>query len=137
VKTPKFARMSARRLAAYVERLLMAGELGPNIAPRVAVPLRVANAAGVATDAIMPKMNGRVLAERLAAQRPRLRVLFMSGYTDDDMLRRGIMDPRMAFLQKPFTPDALAKKVREVLDASASAVPSLPPVGGTGKRVLK
>jgi two-component system, cell cycle sensor histidine kinase and response regulator CckA len=91
----------------------------------------------VATDAIMPKMNGRVLAERLAAQRPRLRVLFMSGYTDDDMLRRGIMDPRMAFLQKPFTPDALAKKVREVLDASASAVPSLPPVGGTGKRVLK
>jgi signal transduction histidine kinase/ActR/RegA family two-component response regulator len=93
----------------------------------------------VATDAIMPKMNGRVLAERLAAQRPGVRVLFMSGYTDDDMLRRGIMDPRMAFLQKPFTPDALAKRVREVLDGSAlaSAVPSLPPLGGAGNRVLK
>jgi signal transduction histidine kinase len=83
----------------------------------------------VATDAVMPKMNGRVLAERLATLRPRLRVLFMSGYTDDDMLRRGIMDPRMAFLQKPFTPEGLAKKVREVLDSPAPvAVPSLPPL---------
>jgi len=91
----------------------------------------------VATDAVMPKMNGRVLAERLATVRPGLRVLFMSGYTDDDMLRRGIMDPRMAFLQKPFTPEALAKKVREVLDGSASAVPSLPPPGGSGVRVVK
>jgi two-component system cell cycle sensor histidine kinase/response regulator CckA len=90
----------------------------------------------VVTDAIMPKMNGRVVAEQLATQRPTLRVLFMSGYTDDDMLRRGIMDPRMAFLQKPFTPEALAKKVREVLDGS-SAVPSLPPPGGSGVRVVK
>jgi two-component system cell cycle sensor histidine kinase/response regulator CckA len=84
----------------------------------------------------MPKMNGRVLAERLATLRPGLRVLFMSGYTDDEMLRRGIMDPRMAFIQKPFTPEALAKKVREVLDASASAaLPSLPPPGGAGVKV--
>jgi CheY-like chemotaxis protein len=80
----------------------------------------------VATDAVMPKMNGRVLAERVAMLRPGLRVLFMSGYTDDDMLRRGIVDPRMAFLQKPFTPEALARKVRDVLDGAAS-VPSLPP----------
>jgi hypothetical protein len=54
----------------------------------------------------------------------------MSGYTDDDMLRRGILEPRMAFLQKPFTPGALAKKVRDVLDAPAGiGAPSLPPPG--------
>jgi PAS domain S-box-containing protein len=81
----------------------------------------------VATDIVMPGMNGHTLAERLASRRPSIRILFMSGYTDDDVLRRGIADPRMALLQKPFTPEALASKVREVLDSSISpAVPSLP-----------
>jgi PAS domain S-box-containing protein len=81
----------------------------------------------VATDVVMPEMNGRMLVERLAAQRPAVRVLFMSGYTDDDMLRRGIVDPRMAFLQKPFTPEVLATKVREVLNSPAPIdAPSLP-----------
>jgi two-component system cell cycle sensor histidine kinase/response regulator CckA len=81
----------------------------------------------VLTDAVMPGMSGRALAERLAALRPSARVLLMSGYTDDDMLRRGILDPRMAFLQKPFTPTALAQKVRETLDGpGAVAIPSLP-----------
>jgi PAS domain S-box-containing protein len=81
----------------------------------------------VATDVVMPGMNGGMLVERLAAKRPALRVLFMSGYTDDDILRRGIVDPRMAFLPKPFTPETLATKVREVLDGSSSVVaPSLP-----------
>ena len=84
----------------------------------------------VATDVVMPRMNGRVLVERLTAQRPAVRVLFMSGYTDDDILRRGIVDPRMAFLQKPFTPEALANKVREILDSPVPAVvPSLPSPG--------
>jgi DNA-binding NarL/FixJ family response regulator len=78
----------------------------------------------------MPGMSGRVLAESLAAVRPTARVLLISGYTDDDILRRGILDPRMAFLQKPFTPGALAQKVREVLDAApGSAAPSLPMPG--------
>jgi CheY-like chemotaxis protein len=84
----------------------------------------------VATDVVMPGMNGRMLVERLTAQRPAVRVLFMSGYTDDDMLRRGIVDPRMAFFQKPFTPEALANKVREVLDSPVPVVvPGLPPPG--------
>ena len=56
----------------------------------------------------MPHMNGRELAERLAAQRPDLMVLFMSGYRDDALLRRGLMAPGVSFIQKPFSPDALA-----------------------------
>jgi two-component system cell cycle sensor histidine kinase/response regulator CckA len=81
----------------------------------------------VATDVVMPGINGGMLVERLAVKRPALRVLFMSGYTDDDILRRGVVDPRMAFLPKPFTPEALASKVREVLDGTGSVVaPSLP-----------
>jgi PAS domain S-box-containing protein len=82
----------------------------------------------VATDVVMPGMNGHMLVEHLVAQRPAVRVLFMSGYTDADILRRGIVDPRMAFMQKPFTPEAFSNKVRETLDASTSVVaPSLPP----------
>jgi two-component system, cell cycle sensor histidine kinase and response regulator CckA len=81
----------------------------------------------VATDVVMPGMNGGMLVERLAEKRPGVRVLFMSGYTDEDILRRGIVDPRMAFLAKPFTPETLARKVREVLDGAGSVMaPSLP-----------
>ncbi len=68
------------------------------------------------TDMVMPQMNGAELARRLTAQRPTLRVLCMSGYTDDVSLREGVQDDRIAFLQKPFTPETLARKVREVLD---------------------
>jgi two-component system, cell cycle sensor histidine kinase and response regulator CckA len=71
----------------------------------------------VLTDVVMPILNGRELAERLAAERPQLRILFMSGYTDDDVVRRGLLDPGAPFLQKPFVPADLARKVREVLDA--------------------
>jgi DNA-binding NarL/FixJ family response regulator len=71
----------------------------------------------VLTDVVMPVLNGRELGEQLAAQRPGLRVLFMSGYTDDDVIRRGLMRPGSPFIQKPFLPGVLARKVREVLDA--------------------
>ena len=67
------------------------------------------------TDVVMPGINGRVLAERLAARRPDLKVLFMSGYTEDAVL--GARGPGMQFLQKPFAPDALRSMVRQVLDA--------------------
>jgi two-component system cell cycle sensor histidine kinase/response regulator CckA len=70
----------------------------------------------VATDVVMPKMNGRPLVEKLLESRAEMRVLFMSGYTDDEVMRRGVIDGRTAFLQKPFTPVELARKVREVLD---------------------
>jgi two-component system, cell cycle sensor histidine kinase and response regulator CckA len=71
----------------------------------------------VATDVIMPGMSGRVLWDRLRVLLPDPRVLFMSGYTDDAIARHGVLEPGIAFLQKPFTPFSLAQKVREVLDA--------------------
>jgi two-component system cell cycle sensor histidine kinase/response regulator CckA len=66
------------------------------------------------TDVVMPGMNGRVLAERLRALRPELKVLFMSGYTDDAVIARGVIDHEMAFLQKPFGADQLAQAVAEL-----------------------
>ncbi len=72
----------------------------------------------VLTDAVMPRMGGRELADHLARLRPGLPVLFMSGYTNDEIIRRGLLTPGAPFLQKPFSPEALATKVREVLDAA-------------------
>jgi CheY-like chemotaxis protein len=72
------------------------------------------------TDVVMPGMSGPVLAERLAQRHPGLRILFMSGYTDDTVLHHGVLSPGIHFLQKPFTHKGLAGRVREVLDAPAS-----------------
>jgi PAS domain S-box-containing protein len=69
------------------------------------------------TDVVMPRMNGRQLALAVLELRPGMRVLYMSGYTDDAILRSGLLDPDLPFIQKPFTPDALDVKVREVLDS--------------------
>jgi CheY-like chemotaxis protein len=71
------------------------------------------------TDVVMPEMNGRELAELLEATRPGLRVLYTSGYASHVLLEDGVLSETTNFLQKPFALDALARKVREVLDADA------------------
>jgi PAS domain S-box-containing protein len=75
----------------------------------------------VLSDVVMPRMGGRELAGHLARLRPGLPVLFMSGYTNDEIMRRGLLEPGAPFLAKPFSPETLSAKVREVLDQSGAS----------------
>jgi CheY-like chemotaxis protein len=68
------------------------------------------------TDVVLPRMSGRMVAERIEKSRPGIKVLFMSGYTDDAVLQHGILESNVAYLQKPLTPEGLNRKVRVVLD---------------------
>jgi two-component system, cell cycle sensor histidine kinase and response regulator CckA len=70
------------------------------------------------TDVVMPGTGGKEVADRLGALRPGIKVLFMSGYTDEAIVHHGVLDSHVKFIQKPFSPAALAKKVREVLDSN-------------------
>jgi signal transduction histidine kinase/ActR/RegA family two-component response regulator len=77
------------------------------------------------TDVVMPHMSGKDLAQRLQTERPDLRVLFISGYSDEAIERHGVLSPGSAFLQKPLQPDVLARAVRQILDGK--------PVDGDGR----
>jgi CheY-like chemotaxis protein len=68
------------------------------------------------TDVVMPETSGRVLADRLAAHDRSIKVIFMSGYTDDAVVRHGVLEAELVLVQKPITPDTLLRRVREVLD---------------------
>ncbi len=65
----------------------------------------------------MPRMSGRELAQALATSHPETRVLYMSGYTGEAVVRHGVVEPGVAFLQKPFAPSALARRIRQILES--------------------
>ena len=87
------------------------GEAAVRLAQRHRGPIHL-----LLTDVVMPRVSGRELAEQLARVRPDTRVLYASGYTDDSVVRHGILESGTAYLQKPFSPESLARKVRDVLD---------------------
>jgi two-component system, cell cycle sensor histidine kinase and response regulator CckA len=74
------------------------------------------------SDVVMPKLGGHALAERLITERPDIKLLFMSGFTDSALFRHGVISGEVECLLKPFTPTVLAQKVREVLDRPASCL---------------
>jgi PAS domain S-box-containing protein len=87
------------------------GEEGLLVCRQQSSPIHI-----MVTDVVMPGMNGRDLANRVASIRPAMKVLFMSGYSEDAVVSDGLLDRGLSFIQKPFTPEALAWKVREVLE---------------------
>jgi CheY-like chemotaxis protein len=113
---PDVRKYAAVALGAYGYRVIQAGNAGEALAfcergfERVDLVL---------TDMVMPNLSGRELADLLAKRWPGIKVLFMSGYTGDAIMRQGVLEADAEFIQKPFTPEQLATKVRSVLTASS------------------
>ena len=105
--------VTRRMLERYGYRVLEAadGEAAIRLAANSAEHIHL-----LLTDVVMPNVSGRDLAEMFAKTFPSSKVLFMSGYTDDAIVRHGILQEGIAYLQKPFTPESLASKVRAVLE---------------------
>ncbi|HTD70548.1 MAG TPA: PAS domain S-box protein [Gemmatimonadales bacterium] len=107
--------LARRILEKHGYKLLLAatGRDGVQVAEQHAAPIDI-----LVTDVVMPEMGGRELAQRLTALQPGLKVLYLSGYTDDAIVHHGVLDAGVAFLQKPFKPDDLVRKIRAVLDGT-------------------
>src|SRR4029077_1415508 len=103
-----------KALDAHGYRVLSAGDGGTALerAAAHAGPIDL-----LVTDVVMPDMNGRELSRRLTEARPNVKTLYLSGYTDDAILHRGVLQEGVAFLQKPFSLRALARKIRQVIEA--------------------
>jgi two-component system cell cycle sensor histidine kinase/response regulator CckA len=115
---PALRQLAARVLTSRGYRVLHAGQ------PHDALALMDQHAGHIQlllTDIVMPEMGGRALARRVQAEHPETRVLYMSGYSAGAIVHHGVLEAGTSFLQKPFTPSALAQKVREVLDAAEAA----------------
>ncbi|HEX7243360.1 MAG TPA: response regulator [Longimicrobiaceae bacterium] len=108
------ARILAR--SGYTVLEARSGEEAAEIAHRHPGPVDL-----LVTDVVMPRMSGTTLAQHLCARRPGLRVLFMSGYSEDAVAQHGVLEPGTAFIGKPFTPAELSRRVRGVLDAPGGA----------------
>jgi CheY-like chemotaxis protein len=110
---PKIADVIATTLTRRGYEVLVAnnGSDAEQFAAKHAGPIHI-----MLIDVVMPKPSGREIADRISALRPEICVLWMSGYTDDTIVRHGILEPGLNFLQKPFTPAVLAEKIREICD---------------------
>jgi CheY-like chemotaxis protein len=111
---PPLRELAARILAAAGYTVLQAAN-GPEALALIAG--HAATVDLVFTDVVMPGMNGRELAARLSVLRPSMRVLYTSGYTEDAILRHGVLDDPSRFLSKPYTPAVLRRRIREALDS--------------------
>ncbi|HSY92828.1 MAG TPA: PAS domain S-box protein [Candidatus Binatus sp.] len=117
---PQLRQLSSSVLAHCGYKMLVAGS------PEEGLAICKANHRDIRlliTDVVMPRMNGRELAEQIALVSPNIRVLYISGYTSNAIVHYGVLDPGLWFLPKPFTLSALTAKVREVLDSSGSIPP--------------
>jgi CheY-like chemotaxis protein len=119
--------LTQRMLEGWGYNLLVApnGQAALELANRYPDPIHL-----LLTDVVMPGLSGKAVAEQLTSTRPDLKVLFMSGYTEEAIAHHGMLDPYIFLLQKPFSAQELAHKVREVLDADQEAESRPPDRGG-------